>query len=115
MILITILSLVSFQPLPPVAVGVASFYTIDSSSALTASGEPMDDDALTCAMRHGQFGRRLLVVADNGKHVVCKLNDRGPYKRGRVIDLSEAAMKRLGGLKRGLLRVKVYRLGYADH
>ncbi len=105
---IVALMLLSQQPMQPFTEGVASYYTIASSSHLTASGEPMRDDLKTCAMLEGEFGEYFLVVAENGRSVVCRLNDRGPYVKGRVIDLSKAAMRDLGG---GLANVKVYRLG----
>ena len=101
----------SQQLIEPMAEGTASYYTVESSSWLTASGEPMRDDALTCAMPQGEFGTYVLVVAENGRSVICRLNDRGPYIQGRVIDLSEAAMRQLMDLEHGLLEVKVYKLG----
>ena len=97
----------SQQPVVPVAKGVASYYTVASSSPVTASGEPMRDDALTCAMLGGEFGKYYRVEADNGESVVVRLNDRGPYIDGRVIDLSEAAIRRLHP-RHGLLNVRVY-------
>lgn len=102
--------LLSHQPLQPATEGVASFYTASSSSTMTASGERFEDDAFTCAMRQGEFGDYYLVVAENGRSVVCRLNDRGPYVKGRVIDLSKAAMRALHP-RAGLVRVKVYHLG----
>ena len=104
------LILLSQQPMIPAAEGIASYYTVASSSTLTASGERMNDEALTCAMRDGEFGTYYLVVADNGNSVVVKLNDRGPYVDDRVIDLSEAAMRELCD-ESGLLQVRVYALG----
>lgn len=104
------LVLISQQPLIPVAEGVASYYTIESSSAVTASGETMSDEAYTCAMLRGEFGMRYLVVAENGRSVVVRLNDRGPYVKGRVVDLSEAAMRELHP-KAGLIKVRIYALG----
>lgn len=104
------LMLLAQQPMPPVVEGVASYYTVESSSSLTASGETMHDDRLTCAMLDGEFGHYYLVAAEDGKSVVVRLNDRGPYIRNRVIDLSEAAMRELHP-SAGLLRVKVYHLG----
>jgi len=97
------------QALQPVAHGVASYYTVSSCGETTASGEPLDDSLFTCAMPKGEFGTYCLVVADNGRSVVCKLNDRGPFVKNRVIDLSEAAMRQLHATA-GTLRVKVYRL-----
>lgn len=104
------LVLLSQQPLHPVVEGFASYYTTTSSGTITASGESLRDDRFTCAMPDGVFGDYYLIVAENGKSVVCRLNDRGPYVKGRVIDLSKAAMRQLDHRK-GLLRVKVYRLG----
>ena len=110
MLAIVALTLLSQQPLTPITEGYASFYTVKSSSRLTASGETMRDDLKTCAMRIGNFGDYFLVVAQNGEHVTCKLNDRGPYIDGRVIDLSQASMRAFS-LDIGILYVKVYRLG----
>ena len=104
------LMLMTHQPLQPVVSGEASYYTIASSSHMTASGEMMDDADLTCAMRDGEFGTYYLVVAENGKSVVCRLNDRGPYARGRVIDLSRAAMRKLDP-QLGAVQVDVYKVG----
>ena len=104
------LLLLAQQPMAPVVEGVASFYTVDSSSTLTASGETMRDDRFTCAMLDGEFGDYYMVAAENGKSVVVRLNDRGPYIKNRVIDLSEAAMRELHP-SAGLLKVTVYHLG----
>lgn len=104
------LMLLSQQPLQPVAVGEASYYTVASSSSWTASGEPMRNDVYTCAMNTGEFGDYVLVVAESGKSVVCRLNDRGPFVKGRVIDLSQAAMRELSP-GAGTLNVSVYRIG----
>lgn len=105
-----VLMLLTQQPVAPVAEGVASYYTIESSSTLTASGEAFRDDALTCAMLEGELGRYYLVVAENGESVVVRHNDRGPYIKGRVIDLSRAAMRKLHATA-GKILVKVYPLG----
>ena len=92
-----------------VAEGTASYYTRQSGT-VTASGEPFDENAFTCAMREGAFGTLHLVVSEDGRSVLCRLNDRGPYAPGRVIDLSKGAMERLGATERGLVQVRVYRL-----
>ncbi|MBN2308714.1 MAG: hypothetical protein JXR94_07060 [Candidatus Hydrogenedentes bacterium] len=104
------LMLLSQQPMAPVAEGLASYYTVESSSRITASGEAMRDDTMTCAMLDGELGTYYLVVADNGNSVVVRLNDRGPYVKGRVVDLTEAAIRKLHP-RSGLLHVKVYQLG----
>lgn len=110
MIELAALILLSQQPLQPITEGIASYYTAASSSYVTASGERMVDGEYTCAMRDGEFGTYYLVVAENGRSVVCRLNDRGPYVKGRVVDLSRAAMRKLVG-RNGMTQVKVYRLG----
>ncbi len=110
MLEIVALVLLSHQPLPPVTEGIASYYTSRSSSEMTASGEMLCDRTYTCAMQEGIFGDYYLVAAENGNSVVCRLNDRGPYVKGRVIDLSKAAMRALHP-RAGLLPVKVYHLG----
>jgi len=104
------LLLITQQPMQPVMQGPASYYTVASSSALTASGERFRDDLYTCAMLDGEFGDHFLVVADNGRSVVVRLNDRGPYHRDRVIDLSKAAMRRLGAVNDGVIEVSIYPL-----
>jgi rare lipoprotein A len=75
--------------------GTASYYTTRECGPITASGERLDDSQYTCAMRKGKFGDYYLVTASNGRSVIVKLNDRGPYVKGRVVDLSEAAMRAL--------------------
>lgn len=104
------LMLLSQQPIAPVAEGVASYYTVASSGHMTASGELLRDNELTCALPKGEFGDYYLVVAESGKSVVCRLNDRGPYSKNRIIDLSKAAMRKLSA-REGLLKVKVFHLG----
>ena len=109
------LVLMSQQPVIPVMEGVASYYTVASSSTLTASGETFTDDLLTCAMLTGKFGTFYRVTADNGRMVIVKLNDRGPYIENRVIDLSQAAMERLDpGLIDGVLNVSIERMPEAE-
>jgi rare lipoprotein A len=98
------------QPVGPTVQGVASYYTVESSSLVTASGETMRDDAFTCAMLEGEFGMYYQVVADNGNSVVVRLNDRGPFVDGRVIDLTEAAIRKLHPTH-GLIEVEIYPLG----
>lgn len=83
--------------------GGASWYALDSR---TASGEPMNPAALTAAHRSLPFNTRLRVVNQrNGRSVVVRINDRGPFVGGRIIDLSKAAAARLGFVKAGHARV----------
>jgi len=114
MLQMLVILLLSQQALQPVAQGVASYYTVESSGLKTASGDLLDNESYTCAMRNGEFGSYYLVVGENGRAVVCRLNDRGPYIKGRVIDLSEAAMKTLQSTEEGKLRVKVYKITMPD-
>jgi rare lipoprotein A len=74
--------------------GIASFYGNESGSH-TASGERFNENAMTCAHRSLPFGTKLLVT-HAGRSVVVKVNDRGPFVRGRVLDLSTAAARALG-------------------
>lgn len=108
-----VLMLAWHQPLELAAEGIASYYTVESSGKITASGEPLRDDAFTCAMKNMPLGSYCLVVAENGNSVICRVNDRGPHIKGRVIDLTEAAMRQLHATS-GTLRVKVYRLATSD-
>jgi peptidoglycan lytic transglycosylase len=73
--------------------GIASVY----NDRQTASGEAMDPGALTAAHRTLPFGTEVTVINhDNGRSIVVRINDRGPFVRGRVIDLSPAAARALG-------------------
>jgi rare lipoprotein A len=92
-------------------VGVASFYGRRFHGRTTASGARYDMHALTCAHPSAPFGARLKVTElDGGRSVVVTVNDRGPFVRGRVVDLSLAAARALGIVERGLARVRVERL-----
>jgi rare lipoprotein A len=79
--------------------GRASWYALHSK---TASGERMNPSALTAAHRTLPFGTRLKVTnRKNGRSVVVRINDRGPFIKGRVIDLSKGAARRLGFISSG--------------
>jgi len=91
--------------------GLASYYADRFHGRPTASGQPYDKAALTCAHRTAPFGARLRVTdLEGGRSVVVTVNDRGPHVAGRVVDLSRAAATRLDMLGRGLVRVRVERL-----
>lgn len=74
--------------------GVASFYGNESGSK-TASGQRFNENALTAAHRSLPFGTKLR-VSHGGRSIVVTVNDRGPFVRGRVLDLSTAAARALG-------------------
>ncbi len=89
-------------------VGLASFYGKKFHGRRTASGARYDMHAMTCAHPRAPFGTRLKVTdLENGRSVVVTVTDRGPFKRGRVVDLSMAAARKLGIVDRGLARVRV--------
>jgi len=88
--------------------GIASIYSTREGSARTASGIRLDDKELTAAHRSLPFGSKVRVTnAKNGQSVTVIVTDRGPYVRGRVIDLTPAAAHALGfnGLAPVTLRV----------
>jgi rare lipoprotein A len=104
----TIAMLISFTAQAQTESGKASFYSKSSSGRRTASGERLHHDSLTCAHRTYPFGTLLLVTNPaNGKHVIVKVIDRGPYVKGRVIDLSHRAAKELGIIAQGIAPVIV--------
>ena len=88
--------------------GKASYYSKKATGARTSSGERLHHDSLTCAHRTYPFGTMLKVTnPKNGKSVVVKVTDRGPFGRGRLIDLSWRAAKALGMLAQGVAMVLV--------
>ena len=85
--------------------GVAAYYSEDYHGR-TASGERYDPAKFTCAHRTLPFGTRVLVTdARTHRSVVVTVNDRGPFNKGRMIDLSMAAAKALHMIDRGLIHV----------
>jgi rare lipoprotein A len=91
--------------------GMASFYGSKFQGRKTASGEKFNNGAMTAAHRTAPFGSRMKVTnVANGRSVVVRVNDRGPFVRGRVIDVSRAAANQLGFVGRGVTRVRVDRL-----
>lgn len=84
--------------------GMASYY---KSGRLTANGERFNPAGLTAAHRTLPFGTRVRVTnLKTGRAVVVRINDRGPFIRGRVIDLSLGAARVVGLTKSGVARVK---------
>jgi rare lipoprotein A len=89
-------------------IGIASFYHSALVGRLTANGERYDERALTAAHRTLDLGTRVRVTnLENRKSVVVTVNDRGPYAKGRIIDLSRRAARVLGFVHDGVTRVKV--------
>ncbi len=88
--------------------GLASWYGSKFHGRRTASGERYDRHAMTAAHRTLPFGTRVRVRSVvTGKEVVVRINDRGPFKRSRVIDLSQAAFNALGLQGRGVTQVEL--------
>ena len=90
--------------------GVASYYSKNWTGRRTANGERLHHDSLTCAHKTYPFGTLLKVTNPaNGLSVIVKVTDRGPYARGRVVDLSVRAAKELGIISQGIAPVIVER------
>jgi rare lipoprotein A len=89
--------------------GMASFYGNESGSK-TASGQRFNQNAMTCAHRSLPFGTKLRVT-HGGQSVVVTVNDRGPFVRGRVLDLSTAAARAVGLTSAGVGRVTAEVIG----
>jgi rare lipoprotein A len=93
------------KPLVRTSCGGASWYALRSR---TASGEMMNPSAMTAAHKTLPLGSRVKVTnLRNGKAVVVRINDRGPFVKGRLIDLSKGAAQRLGFIGAGHTRVQI--------
>ena len=93
-------------------VGFASWYGQRHHGLATASGEAFDMNKLTAAHRTMPFGTRLRVTnVGNGRSVVVRVNDRGPWANDRVLDVSRAAAKALGMIGDGVTKVEIVVLG----
>jgi rare lipoprotein A len=86
--------------------GIASFYGGKHHGGPTASGERYNQNAMTCAHRTARFGTKLTVTY-RGRSIECRVNDRGPFVRGRIIDISTSAARALGIIDVGLVKVVV--------
>lgn len=90
--------------------GMASWYGQQFQGRRTASGEPFDRHALTAAHKTLPFGTWVRVrLLATGQEVVVRINDRGPFAKGRVIDLSQAAASAIGLVQSGTARVVLLR------
>ncbi|MGI9465471.1 MAG: septal ring lytic transglycosylase RlpA family protein [Aestuariivirgaceae bacterium] len=88
-----------------VMVGKASYYKMGTH---TANGERYNPNGLTAAHRSLRFGTKVRVTnLRNGRKVVVRINDRGPFVHGRIIDLSFGAARRIGLTRSGVAKVKV--------
>jgi rare lipoprotein A len=88
--------------------GLASWYGAKHHGKLTASGEVFNQERFTAAHPSLPWGTRVKVInLDNGKSVYVRINDRGPFKKGRIIDVSRAAARALGMVQRGIAPVRI--------
>lgn len=94
-----------------IAEGNASFYGARFHGRKTASGAIFNKHAMTAAHRNLPFGTRVRVThVHNGRSVVVTINDRGPFVKSRIIDVSRAAAEQLGMVQQGVARVRLERL-----
>lgn len=92
----------------PFEEGMASYYADMLSGNKTASGERYHPDRRTCAHRTQPFGTVLEVTATgSGRTSTCRVNDRGPFAKGRVLDVSKKVARELGMITPGVLRVRM--------
>lgn len=90
------------------ASGEASYYSDRHQGARTASGERYNKNAMTAAHRTLAFGTRVRVTnLNNQRQTVVRINDRGPFSKGRIIDLSRAAASQIGMIHSGVAPVRV--------
>lgn len=89
-------------------IGRASWYGPGFHGRATASGTVFNQRGLTAAHRRLPLGTRVIVTnLENGKSVAVSINDRGPYVRGRILDLSKEAARRLGMVTDGVVKVRI--------
>ena len=96
--------------------GTASYYHDSLHGRKTASGQPYSKHRLSAAHKTLPLGSRVRVTdTKTGRSIVVKVNDRGPFVKGRIIDLSKQAAQELGILKRGVAKVEVKVLSRPQH
>ena len=88
--------------------GMARYYGSEFAGSRTANGERFDPGSMTAAHRSLAFHSRVAVTnMTNGKEVIVRINDRGPWGKGRIIDISHAAAREIGMDRSGTARVKL--------
>ena len=91
--------------------GKASYYARYFQGKRTASGEPFHTDSLTAAHRHLPLGTEVMITnLANGQSVTVRINDRGPFVKGRIIDVSPSAADSLGFRKQGVANIEIQAL-----
>ena len=97
------------QCVPPTCtVGMSSYYGKKFAGKKTASGDVFNPNEMTAAHRTYKFGTKLKVTNPlNNKSVIVTVNDRGPFIKGRELDLSRAAFEKIADIRKGVLKVTV--------
>lgn len=112
-LLLLLAAFIIFTPLARSEVTTSSWYGDECKGKTMANGKPFDPTAMTCASWDYPFGTRLRIVY-KARSIVVTVTDRGPAKRlcrkGRKLDLSREAFRRLAPIDRGLIRVDVRRI-----
>ena len=91
-----------------IGTGLASYYGAELGGNRTANGERFDPNAMTAAHRSLSFGSRVAVTnLANGKEVIVRVNDRGPWGKSRIMDISYAAAKQIGMRRSGTAKVRL--------
>jgi rare lipoprotein A len=93
--------------------GLATYYASSLAGRRTANGERYDPSLFTAAHRHLPFGTMVEVRRSDGRTVVVRINDRGPYGANRIIDLSRRAAEELGIIREGKTMVEIRAIGGA--
>ena len=89
-------------------IGIASYYGAEFAGRPTANGEVFNPNAMTAAHKTYPFGTKIRVVnLKNNKSVIIRINDRGPFVKGRIIDLSRGAAKEISMIVDGTARVRL--------
>lgn len=105
------------EPGLPQEEGLASYYAGKYAGKPTANGEIFNPEALTAAHRTLPFGTKVRVIrtdTPDEPSVVVRINDRGPFKRGRIIDLTKAAAQRLEMIEEGIVEIRLEILSYPE-
>jgi len=110
LVTVTLLSTLAFALPVSAQTGLASWYGNPYHGRRTACGETFNMHALTAAHRTLPCGTRVRVTTSAGRSVVVRINDRGPFVGGRIVDMSRAAMDVLRGRSAGVVRVTLTRL-----
>lgn len=88
--------------------GMASYYARNFQHRKTASGENLNNNSMTAAHKTLPFGTEVIVEnLNNGKTVKVRINDRGPFVKGRIIDLTRAAFSQISSLDKGIVKVEI--------